>query len=722
MNGDSNFTIPLNRFGSFNNEEETDHLHSLISLRTNHRDARNFREFATVNGQNQTGTVSELQLESEKDLTELFSTFQHSSGEQQHEALKLMKKILSSENAPTNLFVRLGGIDQMVNYLQTPQQSHVILWTLWILTNVAATGNYAKDVVVSGGLPTFIMHTQSPFPDISEQAWWLLRNCINDSTDISECIPRNEFFAAVRHHLLRVLSPEICQIPTQMKRQELHFQTWEPSIIECFICLSGYLRTIPQLNDVLDLLPILLKFLPSHNKEILVHLLTVIGFILDHSSVEEKRAILTQTVEFSQNGHPDSFFSALLLLTIEHRDSFQIEVENTYLLTHILRRNLAAYHTHSVELSDLSEQDQTECQKLYESLDLAGNCLTRLITIFGYLFALEESDVTILIQTPVLQIIISIFSVLISTNNSIEMNSKAEDLYRQFVSEIGSSQLSPRFVNLRVLHHASDYHDPNPVPYPPVPNHFEKYYTVMVKWIPAMMRNIDRYSQHIFGHIFFTLGNLTTNSSKIKESLFIDTFPERDNDGVFFVFLSQIIPYLGPKTFHNVVVFLFNTCFDPKYALLLVDNYTIPQLVSHFKLKRSSSKPNYCSLQNEILFIPLLQSILQACETEYKQQVMNGEITGLPGYHEDGHFQGNQFLPQLQDADIIGIVRNISSNDFTQRNRADTFLSLVEASSGYKEIKENPDRNLPPVTLPSFYHLSLDELPTSYRLDSGDFP
>ncbi|KAJ5071779.1 importin alpha [Anaeramoeba ignava] len=183
----------------------------------------------------------------------------------QLEGATFLRKILSIEGSPPiEHVIKTGVVFRLVELLRKTQDTKLQFEIAWALTNIASgSSEQTKEVLKYDSLPIFVKLLDSHDLNVKEQAVWALGNIAGDSPILRDRVLESG-----------ILKPLVEVLKTTPKISVQRNAMWALSN-----CCRG--KPQPQVSQFFPVFQILLEFLHSLDKEILVDCAWALSYLSD---------------------------------------------------------------------------------------------------------------------------------------------------------------------------------------------------------------------------------------------------------------------------------------------------------------------------------------------------------------------------------------------------------------------------------------------------------
>ena len=201
-----------------------------------------------------------------------------SSDEDTFKAVQCTRRLLSREkNPPIDKVIKAGLVPSLIKLLQYKQNTQIQFEAAWAVTNIASgTSEQTKTVVEAGCVDHFRKLLTSGHLQVCEQAVWALGNIAGDGPEYRDLV----IDRGCVQPLLNLVTENI-QIPF------LRNVTWTISNL----CRNK--NPPPDLNKIMDILPMLGKLITHADEEIVADTCWALSYLTDGPN--EKIAVILGT-------------------------------------------------------------------------------------------------------------------------------------------------------------------------------------------------------------------------------------------------------------------------------------------------------------------------------------------------------------------------------------------------------------------------------------------
>jgi len=202
-------------------------------------------------------------------IEEIQSDILSGDSSKQFHATQSARKILSRErNPPINVFINLGILPRLVEFLGRQDSPNLQFEAAWALTNIASgSSEQTSAVVEAGAVPCFIQLLKSGEENVCEQAVWALGNIAGDGPGLRDFVINN----GVVQPLLDLVRPDI-------KVAFLRNVTWTISNL----CRNK--NPYPPFEVVKQCLPTLGQLILHEDPEVLADACWALSYLTDGSN------------------------------------------------------------------------------------------------------------------------------------------------------------------------------------------------------------------------------------------------------------------------------------------------------------------------------------------------------------------------------------------------------------------------------------------------------
>eukprot|EP00088_Acartia_fossae_P071179 TRINITY_DN9719_c0_g1_i2.p1 TRINITY_DN9719_c0_g1~~TRINITY_DN9719_c0_g1_i2.p1 ORF type:complete len:523 (+),score=111.48 TRINITY_DN9719_c0_g1_i2:39-1607(+) len=189
-----------------------------------------------------------------------------SDSNRQFQATQSARKILSRErNPPIDVFINLGVLPRLVEFLGRGDNAALQFEAAWALTNIASGSSLQTNAVVeAGAVPFFIQLLKSGEENVCEQAVWALGNIAGDGPELRDYVINNG-----------VVSPLLNLVKPDMKVGFLRNVTWSISNL----CRNK--NPYPPFEVVKQCLPTLAQLIMHDDQEVLADACWALSYLTD---------------------------------------------------------------------------------------------------------------------------------------------------------------------------------------------------------------------------------------------------------------------------------------------------------------------------------------------------------------------------------------------------------------------------------------------------------